>query len=170
MKIKGTWVRISFVNLIVAAILIFLLALYFAASGDYFVLIWGIVSIIILILIPIGLNYMSQSQYAGLEPIYEAEAKNTKIKMINPSSIGNVVRIEGVVERALFKFLNRPQYDVADRTGEISVKMFTSPKEDVDTEDYVEVYGQIIRRYVLVGDPVINAVIIRKTDRKKKQE
>lgn len=170
MKIKGTKVRISIVSLIVAAFLIFFLALYFAASGDFFVLIWGIISIVIIILIPIGLNYMSQNQYSSLEPIYEAEAKNTRIRTIDPSSIGNIVRIEGVVERALFKFLNRPQYVVADRTGEISVKMFTTPKEDVDADDYVEVYGQVIKRYVLVGDPVVNAVIIRKTDRKKKPE
>ena len=170
MKIKGTRVRISFVSLVVAAILIFLLALYFVATGNILVLMWGIASIIVLILIPVGLNYMSQSQYAGLEPVYEAEAKNTRIRTITPASIGDIVRLEGVVERALFKFLNRPQYVVADRTGEISVKMFTSPKEDIDAEDYVEVYGQVIKRYVLVGDPVVNAVIIRKTDRKKKQD
>jgi hypothetical protein len=29
--------------------------------------------------------------------------------------------------------------------------------------DVVEVYGQVIRRYIVTGEPVINCVIIRKT-------
>ena len=49
-----------------------------------------------------------------------------RIKLINESMVGKPVRIEGVVERVYFQFLNRPQYLVADRSGEISVKMFTS--------------------------------------------
>lgn len=160
--------RISIINLGVFVLLTFFLASYVVASGDYHVLIWAVPSLLGLFMIPLLLNYMSQNQYSGLEPMYEAEARNVRIKTINQSSIGNIVRLEGVVERVLFKSLNRPQYLVADRTGEISVKMFTSPKEDINLEDYVEVYGQVIKRYVLVGEPVVNAVIIRKTERKKK--
>jgi len=51
---------------------------------------------------------------------------------------------------------------VADRSGEISVKMFTSTDEDVKVNDVVEVIGQVIRRYIVAGDPVINCVSIRK--------
>lgn len=162
--------RISIINLGVFVLLTFFLASYVVASGDYHVLIWAVPSLLGLFLIPLLLNYMSQSQYSGLEPMYESEASNTRINAINPSSIGKIVRIEGVVERVLFKSLNRPQYLVADRTGEISVKMFTSPKEDINLEDYVEVYGQVIKRYVMVGEPVVNAVIIRKTTRRKKAD
>ncbi|MBN1433044.1 MAG: nucleotide-binding protein [Methanomicrobiaceae archaeon] len=170
MKIKGTRVRISIINLGVLALLTFFLASYVVASGDYYVLIWAVPSLLGLLLIPLLLNYMSQSQYTGLEPMYEAEARNTRVNAITSSSIGNIVRLEGIVEKVMFKSLNRPQYHVADRTGQISVKMFTSPKEDINTDDYVEVYGQVIKRYVLVGEPVVNAVIIRKTDRKKKSD
>lgn len=162
--------RISIINLGVLALLTFFLASYVVASGDYYVLIWAVPSLLGLLLIPLLLNYMSQSQYTGLEPMYEAEARNTRVNAITSSSIGNIVRLEGIVEKVMFKSLNRPQYHVADRTGQISVKMFTSPKEDINTDDYVEVYGQVIKRYVLVGEPVVNAVIIRKTDRKKKSD
>ncbi len=48
----------------------------------------------------------------------------------------------------------------------MSVKMFTTPKEDIKKDDVVEVLGQVIKRYVVVGDPVINAVLIRKKDKK----
>jgi RecJ-like exonuclease len=120
-----------------------------------------------LLLIPIGLNYMSRKQYADLKPVYEAEAKSTRIKLINESMVGKIVRVEGVVERVHFQFLNRPQYIVADRSGAISVKMFTSPDEDVKVNDVVEVLGQVIRRYMVAGDPVINCVSIRKIKKAK---
>jgi len=125
-------------------------------------LIWLVPALFLMLLIPIGLNYMSRSQYADIEPIYEAQAKTVRVKLINENMIGKIVRIEGVVERVYFQFLNRPQYLVADRSGEISVKMFTSPDENVKVNDVVEVLGQVIHRYIVTGDPVINCVSIRK--------
>jgi RecJ-like exonuclease len=76
--------------------------------------------------------------------------------------VGKAVRIEGVVEQIHFQFLNRPQYTVADRSGAISVKMFTTPNEDVKVNDVVEVLGQVIQRYIVTGDPVVNCISIRK--------
>jgi RecJ-like exonuclease len=125
-------------------------------------LIWMIPCLFLLLVIPVALNYMSRSQYKDLEPVYEKGAKTVKVRFINENMIGKIVRIEGVVERVHFQFLNRPQYSVADRTGAISVKMFTSPDKDVKVNDIVEVYGQVIRRYMVTGEPVINCVIIRK--------
>lgn len=136
-------------------------------------LIWMIPGLFLLLIIPIALNYMSQKEYADLEPIYEREAKNVRVRMINENMLGSVIRIEGVIERTYFQFLNRPQYLVADRTGEISVKMFTNPREDVKQGDVVEVLGTVIRRYIATGDPVINCIAIRKIaktmDIKKKE-
>lgn len=166
MKIKGTNVRVSIINLLVVGFLTIFLVVYAVFTGEYSFFVWGLLLVLLMLLIPLGLNYMSGTQYAGLEPVYEAEAKNVRIRTITPSSIGNVVRIEGIVERVLFKFLNRPQYVVADKTGDLSVKMFISPGENIEVGDYVEVYGQVIKRYMVVGDPVVNAVIIRKTERK----
>lgn len=125
-------------------------------------LIWLIPGLFMLLVIPIALNYMSRSEYADLEPLYEVQAKNVRIKLINESMVGKVVRVEGVVEQVHFQFLNRPQYTVADRSGAISVKMFTSTDEDVKVNDIVEILGQVIKRYIVTGDPVINCVSIRK--------
>jgi RecJ-like exonuclease len=115
-----------------------------------------------LLVIPVALNYMSRRQYAELEPEYMRQAKTVRVKLINENMIGKIVRIEGVVERVHFQFLNRPQYSVADRSGAISVKMFTSPDENIRVNDLVEVLGQVIRRYIVTGEPVINCVSIRK--------
>ena len=106
---------------------------------------------------------MSQSQYLDLIPEYEREAQKVRIRAINMNMLGKPVRIEGVVERVSFDFLDRPQYMVADRSGEISVKMFTAPREKIRKDDIVEVLGTVMKRYVLVGeDAVINCVSIRK--------
>jgi hypothetical protein len=162
MEIRNINVRMSATTLAVSAFFIVLVLVTFVITGDRSILLWGIPTIILLFVIPLALNYMSQSQYAELLPDYEREAKDVRIKAINESMLGKPVRIRGVVERSMFRFLNRPQYLIADKSGEISVKMFTSPQEDVKKGDVVEVLGLVIRRYVAAGEPVVNCVSIRK--------
>ncbi|WAI01588.1 nucleotide-binding protein [Methanogenium organophilum] len=167
MKIKGTTVRVSIVQVGLVIALTLILLAYVILSGDYRSLLWAVPVLIMLLVIPTALNYMSQSQYDDLIPYYEAEAVPTRMAAIRPNDIGKIVRVEGVVERVLFKSLNRPQYHIADKSGVMSVKMFTTPKEDVNKDDVVEVLGQVIKRYVVVGEPVINAVVIRRINTKK---
>jgi hypothetical protein len=163
MKIGNVDVKVSILS--IAVFVIFTIFLLVASSFSPEVrsnLIWTIPCLFMLLVIPIALNYMSRSQYAEITPVYEAEAKTVRVKLINENMVGKPVRIQGVVERVYFQFLNRPQYLVADRSGAISVKMFTSPDEDVKVDDVVEVLGQVIRRYIVLGEPVINCVSIRK--------
>jgi hypothetical protein len=170
MKIGKIDVKIS--NISIGVFVFFTLLLIAASVMSSEIrsnLIWMIPCLFLLLVIPVALNYMSRSQYKDLEPIYEKEAKTVKVRFINENMIGNIVRIEGVVERVHFQFLNRPQYSVADRTGAISVKMFTSPDKNVKVKDIVEVYGQVIRRYMVTGEPVINCVIIRKFDKQSQE-
>jgi hypothetical protein len=163
MKIGNVDVKISIVAIAVFVVFTILLLLASLSSPEVrSQLIWLIPGLFMLLVIPIALNYMSRSQYADIAPVYEAQAKTVRIKLINENMVGKPVRVEGVVERVYFQFLNRPQYLVADRSGAISVKMFTSPDEDVKVNDVVEVIGQVIKRYIVTGDPVINCVLIRK--------
>jgi hypothetical protein len=166
MKIGNVDVKVSIVA--VAVFVFFTIFLLYASMYSPEVrsqLIWMIPALFMLLVIPMALNYMSRSQYNNLEPVYEAEAKAVRIKLINESMVGKPVRIQGVVERVYFQFLNRPQYLVADRSGEISVKMFTSTNEDIKVNDVVEVIGQVIKRYVVTGDPVVNCISIKKIDK-----
>ncbi len=176
MKIGTVDVRIAVLPLAAFAVFAFgfLFAAFFGppevAAQVRASLIWIIPGLFLLLVIPVALNYMSQSQYAALEPAYEREAKPVRIRLINENMIGKIVRIEGVVESARFQFLNRPQYTIADRSGAISVKMFTTPPEDVRVNDIVEVLGQVIRRYIVTGDPVVNCVVIRKISKKTREQ
>ncbi|MCK9579899.1 MAG: nucleotide-binding protein [Methanoregula sp.] len=163
MKIANVEVKPSVISIAVFVVFTLLLLITSVYNPDVrSQLIWLIPCLFMLLVIPIVLNYMSRSQYTELTPQYEAEAKTVRVKLVNENMVGKPVRIEGVVERVYFQFLNRPQYLVADRSGAISVKMFTSPEEDVKVNDVVEVLGQVIRRYIVTGDPVINCVSIRK--------
>lgn len=173
MKIGSLDLKLSILGILVFILLTITLLLYVFITGDYHILIWGIPTLVMLLIIPLALNYMSQKEYAEIEPVYREKARNLRIRMINESMLGQVVRIEGVVEQVYFQFLNRPSYLVADRSGEISVKMFTNPSDTIKKGDIVEVLGSIIHRYVVTGDPVINCVSIKKIDKKigvKKKE
>ena len=119
MQIGDIRVRVTPVALAVFLFFMALIGVYVFATGDVRSLIWAVPAAVMLILIPAALNYMSQKQYASLVPVYEAEAKTTRIRAINLNMLGKPVRVKGVVERVYFQFLNRPQYLVADRTGEI---------------------------------------------------
>jgi hypothetical protein len=165
MKIHGIELRITPVNAGVLLIFSFFLIFAFWTSGNWTVLFYGIPMLALLLVIPLILRYMSQSQYEALIPEYEIRAQKVRIKAINMNMIGKAVRVEGVVERISLGFLDRPQFMVADRSGEISVKMFTAPREKIGKGDIVEVLGTVMKRYLLVGEsPVINCVSIRKVE------
>ena len=166
MKIGNVEVRISIIAIAVFVLFTLIFIFTFLYTGDRSLMIWGIPTLFMLLIIPLALNYMSQKEYAELEPMYRSQAKTVRIVMINESMIGQIVRVEGVVERVYFQFLNRPQYLVADRSGEISVKMFTTPRYPIKKGDIVEVLGMIIHRYMMTGDAVINCVSIAKIDKK----
>ncbi len=165
MKIGKINLRVSIITLAVIVIFSLFLAYAFLISGDTRLLLWGIPTLVLLFLIPLGLNYMSQKEYADIRPEYEREARPVRIRMINLGMVGEPVRIEGVVESVRFQFLNRPQFIVADRSGEIAVKMFTQPEERIKVGDVVEVLGMVIKRYIAGGDAVIDGVSIRKIDK-----
>jgi len=163
MRIGNVEVKVSIVAVAVFAFFtIFLLIASIYSPAVRSQLIWMIPALFLLLFIPMALNYMSRREYADLTPIYEGQAKTVRIKLITEAMIGKTVRIEGVVEKVNFQFLNRPQYIIADRSGAISVKMFTSPDEEMKVNDIVEVLGQVVRRYFVTGDPVVNCVSIRK--------
>ena len=162
MRIQNIEVRISPVNVGVVLIFTLFLLLSYAMSGSLNVILYGIPMILLLFLIPLGLNFMSQKEYADLLPTYQRDAQSIRIKAINPNMIGKPVRFEGVVEQVYFWYLNRPQFHVGDKTGEISVKMFTSPQETIRKGDIVEVIGMVMKRYIMTGEPVVNCISIRK--------
>jgi len=170
MQIHSLPIRPSLLQIVVFIFLILSLLVYVQVTGDIRVLIWAIPTLIIMLIIPMILSYMSQKEYEDLVPVYQAEARSVRIREINESMLSKPVRFEGLVEEVRFRSLNRPHFIVADRTGSIPVKMFTNPREDIRPGDVVEVLGQVIHRYMVTGDPVINGVSIRVITSKRVSE
>jgi len=156
--------RPSILHLFVFAFFAALIIVYILLTGDFSILPWAIPTLVLLILIPMGLTYLSQDQYSDLIPEYEKVARDVKIREITEAMISKPIRIEGLVEEVRFQFLNRPHFVVGDKTGVTTVKMFTNPHNIIKKGDIVEVYGQVIRRYIFAGDPIVNGVEIRKTE------
>ncbi len=75
---------------------------------------------------------------------------------------GSIVRVEGDVERVMFRWLKRPHYNIKDKSGNIKVIMFTSPAEAVRAGDRVDVLGIVMRGFFNRKKPAISAVSIRK--------
>lgn len=161
MKIGSVDAKVSLLAMAVVGVFAVFLIFRFITGADWHIFAWGIPMLCLLIVIPLGLNYMSQKQYADLVPVFEKEAKPLRVRAITSHTIGQTVRVQGVVERVYFQFLNRPQYLVADKSGEISVKMFTNPSVKIQKGDVVEVLGTVMKRYIFHGDAVINCVSIR---------
>jgi hypothetical protein len=168
MQIRSFPIRPSVLHLGVFGFFALFLLWYIIQTGEFRTLVWAVPTLILLLIIPMALNYMSQKEYEDLTPLYEAEARTLKIREINEKMKSKPVRFEGLVEEVRFRALNRPHFIVSDRTGTIPVKMFTTPREDIRPGDIVEVLGQVINRYIISGDPVINGVSIRVIRRKEK--
>ncbi len=161
MQIRSFPVKPSLLHLGVFCFFAIFLLWYILVTREFSTLIWAVPTLIFLLVIPMLLNYMSQKEYEGLVPMYQQEAKNVKIREITDRMMSRPVRFEGVVEEVRFRSLNRPHFIVSDRTGTITVKMFTTPREDARPGDLVEILGQVIHRYIMAGDPVVNGVSIR---------
>jgi hypothetical protein len=162
MKIGSINAKVSVLVIGVFVFFLILLVITCVITGSLQILAWGIPTLAFLLIFPLGLNYLSQSQYTSMIPQYEKEARPVRIRAIGLHMLSQPVRFEGVVERAYFQFLNRPQFLIADKSGEISVKMFTSTQEEIKKGDVVEVLGMVMKRYIVSGDAVINCVSIRK--------
>lgn len=166
MKIRSFPIKPSILQIAVFVFFVIFVLWYIIVTGEVRILVWAAPTLIFLLIIPMALSYMSQKEYEGLVPVYEAEARNVKVRDISEKMLSKPVKLEVVVEEVRFRYLNRPHFIVGDRTGTIPVKMFTTPREDIRPGDVVEVLGQVIHRYIVAGAPVVNGVSIRVISRR----
>lgn len=136
--------------------------LRYAMTGDTRFLIYAIPGLILLIVLPMTLGWMSRRSYAKAEGEYDQKARNYKIGQIGESTRGRAVRIRGKVEKIRFRWLNRPHFQVKDDTGTIRVILFTSPAERVSTGDRVEVLGMVMKNIFDRRSQAVSAVSIKK--------
>ena len=136
--------------------------LNYAATGNASFLLYAIPGLIMLLVIPMTLAWMSRKSFAQAQEQSETQARPCKIGKIVPAMLGNVVRISGEVQKISFKWLNRPHFHIKDATGEIRVIMFTAPANKVVAGDKVEAIG-VVMKYPLSKERIaISAVSVGK--------
>ncbi|HOX15447.1 MAG TPA: OB-fold nucleic acid binding domain-containing protein [Smithellaceae bacterium] len=139
-------------------------ALNYAATGNAGFLWYAIPGLIMLLVIPMTLAWMSRRSFTQAHEQTENQARSCKIGKIVPAMIGNVVRISGEVQKISFKWLNRPHFHIKDTTGIIRVIMFTAPANKVVVGDTVEAIG-IVMKYPLSKERIaISAVSIKSVE------
>jgi hypothetical protein len=147
--------------------------LHYLEVKDSRFLMYAIPGLILLIVIPMTLAWMSRRAFTRAERNYGQGARAYKIGRINTSLslLGEVVIIRGEVQKISFKWLNRPHYHVKDDTGTIRVIMFTAPAENIEKGATVEALGTVIRNVFDRRRQAISAVSIKKQiSRTKKTE
>lgn len=133
------------------------------AVRDETFLMYAIPGLIMLLVIPLTLSWMSRRTFLEASQFHEGKARHYPVKRIGLDMVGQAVRISGTVRKISFRWLNRPHFLIKDDTGHIRVIMFTSPGEDIGVDDTVDVLGLVMKNVFTRKTAVISAVSIKKT-------
>jgi hypothetical protein len=131
-------------------------------TGDAQFLIFAVPGLVLLIVIPMTLAWMSRRSFAQAAGEYSDECRYFEIAKINLGVTGTAVKISGGVKKVSFRWLNRPHFIIKDKTGTIRVIMFTSPADDIKMGDSVDVLGVVMKDIFSRRKPAISAVSIKK--------
>jgi DNA replicative helicase MCM subunit Mcm2 (Cdc46/Mcm family) len=137
--------------------------LRYMLTGDGHFLIYAVPGLILLIVIPMALGWMSRKTYEKAEVDYDKQAHRYKIGQITESARGRAVQIAGTVVNVSFRWLNRPHFRVKDDTGDIRVILFASPTEYIRIGDRVEVLGMVMKNIFDRHEQAVSAIRIQKT-------
>jgi hypothetical protein len=77
---------------------------------------------------------------------------------------GTPVRLQGTVEAAALKWLNRPNFLLNDKSGKIKVFLFAAPRENIKIGDRVEAAGNL-RSFGRKKEKIVWGVKIQKLTR-----
>jgi len=133
-------------------------ALHYNSTGDSRFLLYAIPGLILLVVIPMTLAWMSRRSFIQASAQFDTKARSCKIGKITPEMVGDVIRISGEVRKISFRWLNRPHFHVTDETADIRVVMFTAPSDTIGVGDRVEALGIVMKHLFTRNRLVISAV------------
>ncbi|MEN6321321.1 MAG: hypothetical protein ABFD82_21580 [Syntrophaceae bacterium] len=151
----------AWITFFVCALMVFI---HYLQVRDTRFLILAILGLIVILVIPMTLSWMSRRTFSHAEAEHSQNARPYKIGKLSLATVGQVVSITGNVEKVSFKWLNRPHFQVTDGTGNIKVIMFTAPAEDIKRGETVDVLGVVVKNIFDRRNVVISAVSIKKRD------
>ncbi|MDD4238905.1 MAG: hypothetical protein PHT62_10200 [Desulfotomaculaceae bacterium] len=96
--------------------------------------------LVLLAAIPLILNQMNMRQSDRVDM---RDFKLYQIGDLAKLGAGTPVRLQGIVDATALKWLNRPNFQLSDKSGGIRVYMFAAPRENIKIGDRVDVAGNL---------------------------
>ncbi|HJK78999.1 MAG TPA: hypothetical protein O0Y06_03740 [Methanocorpusculum sp.] len=161
MKIRGITVRVPPLLFAVTVFFAAVCAMMYGSTRDPSYVYLGAPLCVVLICVPLAMNYMTEKQLAEQLPAMRVRAKFSRARQISPAMIGTPVIVEGKILKVTGLLMGKPSYLLSDATGQIVVRRFALPDPLVGVGASVEVVGTVARK-ITNGDVVyVNAVSIK---------
>ena len=161
MRIRGITVRVPPLLFAVTVFFAAVCAMMFGSTKDLAYLYFGAPLCVVLICVPLAMNYLTEKQLAEQLPAMRVRAKFSRARQISPAMVGTPVIVEGKILKVTGLLMGKPAYLLSDSTGQIVVRRFALPDPLVGVGAAVEVVGTVARK-ITNGDAVyVNAVSMR---------
>lgn len=136
-------VRMSVPAIVSLGLATFIVIFVYAVNPSWNFLFMAILMLLPLAAVPLILSAMNRRHVEYVAGVEMRDVKLRKIKDLARLDSGTPVRIRGNVEKASFKWLNRPHFVLNDGSGTVRVLMFVAPVEDIKAGDSVEAIGSL---------------------------
>ena len=167
MRIRGITVRVPPLLFAVTVFFAAVCAMMFGSTKDLAYLYFGAPLCVVLICVPLAMNYLTEKQLAEQLPAMRVRAKFSRARQISPAMVGTPVIVEGKILKVTGLLMGKPAYLLSDSTGQIVVRRFALPDPLVGVGAAVEVVGTVARK-ITNGDedpyqkaPLTGAVLHR---------
>lgn len=161
MRIRGITVRVPPLLFAVTVFFAAVCAMMFGSTKDLAYLYFGAPLCVVLICVPLAMNYLTEKQLAEQLPAMRVRAKFSRARQISPAMVGTPVIVEGKILKVTGLLMGKPAYLLSDPTGQVTVRRFALPDPLVGVGAAVEVVGTVARK-ITNGDAVyVNAVSIK---------
>jgi|GEM_PF-3465785 len=154
--------KVSKLAIIVVAFWAALVLWVFIVTQDLTLLFLGLFMVIILYLIPLVMGKMNRSAFQKLAEEYRGKAIKKKIRDLSLSDVGEVIIIEGSIERRSLLWLSRPRYLVSEGGSSVTAIALFSPLDEIKIGDRVRILGTVSRSLIKPGEITITVFEIEK--------
>ncbi|WP_338095469.1 hypothetical protein [Methanorbis rubei] len=161
MKIRGITVRVPPLLFAVTVFFAAMCAMMYGSTKDWAYIYVGAPLCVLLICMPLAMNYLTEKQVLEQLPGLKARAKFTRARQISPAMLGTPVIVEGKILKVSGILMGKPVYLISDPTGQIIVRRFAHPDPLVGVGAVVEIIGTIARKISDANAIYVNAVSIR---------
>ncbi len=161
MRIRGISVRVPPLLFAVTVFFAAMCAMMYGSSQNPMYVYLAVPLCIILIGVPLGMNYLTEKQILEQIPAMKTRAKFVRARQVSSAMTGVPVILEGKVLKVTGLLMNKPSYLLMDGTGQIVIRRFALPDPLIGVGAQVEVLGTVMHKLTNSDAVYVSAVTIR---------